>query len=104
MPSWRAADDNRALFRTQTDMNTSQISSDDSLARRFVVLHGNNSSLVLEYAACEAPLWRYWGPRLPDGISPGQWLRDTRPLPPSSLELEQPLTVLPTFGVGSFDD
>lgn len=80
-------------------------SPSDSLAsRRFVVLHGNDSSLVVEFTANEAPLWRYWGPRLPDTVTPGWWLRETRYTPPSSLEEEQPLTVMPTFGVGAFTE
>jgi alpha-galactosidase len=66
----------------------------------FIVLHGSHSSVVLEARATEAPLWRYWGPRLPDGCLPLAPLRDGRPIPPSSMELDQPLTIAPTFGVG----
>ena len=33
---------------------------------QFFVLHGRESSLVLETRTGEAPLWRYWGARLPD--------------------------------------
>jgi alpha-galactosidase len=68
----------------------------------FVALHGRDSSLVLECHVDEAPIWRYWGPRLPDGASPGHALRDGRPLPSFMLDFDQPLTVLPTFGVGWF--
>lgn len=68
----------------------------------FIVLHSRNSSLVLEAHADEAPIWRYWGPRLPDGASPGVPLRDTRPLPSFMLDFDQPLTLVPTFGVGWF--
>ncbi len=68
----------------------------------FIVLHSQRSSLVLEVHADEAPIWRYWGPRLPDGATPGLPLRDTRPLPSFMLEFDQPLTLVPTFGVGWF--
>ena len=68
----------------------------------FLVLHGRDSSLVLEASAGEAPLWRYWGPRLPDDATPGTALRETRPLPSFTLDVDQPLTVAPTFGVGWF--
>ena len=68
----------------------------------FIVLHSRHSSLVLEVHADEAPIWRYWGPRLPDGATPRVPLRETRPLPSFMLEFDQPLTLLPTFGVGWF--
>ena len=68
----------------------------------FIVLHGTHSSLVLEHHAGEAPLWRYWGPRLPDGASPGLPLRDTRSLPSFNLDADVPLSVAPGFGVGWF--
>lgn len=68
----------------------------------YLILHGTHSSLVLELHADEAPLWRYWGPRLPDGATPGAPLRAGRPLPSFMLDFDQPLTVLPTFGVGWF--
>ena len=69
---------------------------------RFVTLHSQHSTLVLETPANEAPLWRYWGPRLPDASSPGPGLRSTRPLPSFMLDFDQPLTLVPTFGVGWF--
>ena len=68
----------------------------------FIVLHGRFSSVVLEACAGEAPLWRYWGPRLPDDVTPGAALRDTRPMPSFMLDVDQPLTVAPSFGVGWF--
>lgn len=71
-------------------------------APNYLVLHGRDSSLVLEACASEAPLWRYWGPRLPDGATPGPALRDTRSLPSFNLDHDQPLTVAPSFGVGWF--
>ncbi|MEY4757982.1 MAG: hypothetical protein RJA34_2880 [Pseudomonadota bacterium] len=68
----------------------------------YLVLHSRHSSLVLERRLDEAPLWRYWGPRLPDQATPGMDLRATRPLPSFMLDLDQPLTLAPTFGVGWF--
>ena len=68
----------------------------------FLILHSRRSSVVLECPPDEAPLWRYWGPRLPDTATPGTALRDTRPLPSFMLDFDQPLTVAPTFGVGWF--
>lgn len=71
-------------------------------ASTFITLHGRNSSVVIEAPAGEAPLWRYWGPRLPDDATPEMALRDSRPLPSFMLDFDQPLTVAPTFGVGWF--
>ena len=66
----------------------------------YVVLHGSQTTVVLETRTNEAPLWRYWGPKLPSGCLPVAPLRDGRPIPPSTMEFDQPLTVVPTFGVG----
>lgn len=68
----------------------------------FLCLHGRHASLVLEVHADEAPLWRYWGPRLPDRCTPGWPLRASRPTPSFNLDFDQPLTLAPTFGVGWF--
>lgn len=68
----------------------------------FLTLHGRATSVVIEAPADEAPLWRYWGPRLPDASTPEMPLRDSRPLPSYMLDFDQPLTVAPTFGVGWF--
>jgi alpha-galactosidase len=67
-----------------------------------VALHGTASSLVVECTPHGAPLWRYWGPRLPDDALPLHAVADARYVPPSSLEEELPLALLPTFGVGGF--
>jgi alpha-galactosidase len=69
----------------------------------FLTLHGRRSSLVLELRPDEAPLWRYWGPRLPAGALPPTALRDTRALPSFNLDADVPLSVLPGFGVGWFN-
>jgi alpha-galactosidase len=68
----------------------------------FVVLHSRHNSLVLEAHADEAPIWRYWGPRLGDAAIPVMALRDTRPQPSFMFEFDQPLTLVPSFGVGWF--
>ncbi|MEY3124244.1 MAG: hypothetical protein RLZZ573_764 [Pseudomonadota bacterium] len=72
------------------------------MSYNFISLHSQNSTLVLECPANEAPLWRYWGPRLPDTCTPTHALRDTRPVPTFMLDFDQPLTLVPTFGVGWF--
>ncbi len=66
----------------------------------FLVLHGTDTSLVLETRPTEAPLWRYWGPRLPADCLPIAPMRDGRAIPPSTMEFDQPLTLAPSFGVG----
>ena len=73
-----------------------------SAPAQFIVLHSRRSSVVLEHHADEAPIWRYWGPRLPEGAGPGFALREGRPLPSFMLDVDQPLTVAPPFGVGWF--
>ncbi len=71
-------------------------------APNYLILHSNRSSVILEWCATEAPLWRYWGARLLDGTTPPTRLRATRPTPPASLEFDQPLSIAPTFGNGWF--
>ena len=66
----------------------------------YIVLHGSRTSAIIEARSGEAPLWRYWGPRLPDSCLPMTPLRDGRAIPPASMEFDQPLSVVPTFGVG----
>ena len=68
-----------------------------------LVLHSRRSSLVLEIHPDEAPIWRYWGKRLPDGALPPTPLRDARPLPSFNLDHDQPLTLMPSFGIGWFN-
>ncbi len=71
---------------------------------RWIVLHGRASSLVLEAAPGEAPLWRYWGPRLPDAALPAAPLRETRPTPTFTVQFDQPLSLLPGLGQGWFGE
>lgn len=68
----------------------------------WIKLHGTNVTAILECPPNEAPLWRYWGRRLPKGAEPESCLRDTRPLPSFSLDFDQPLSVFPGLGVGWF--
>ncbi|MFM2066828.1 MAG: hypothetical protein RLZZ584_1737, partial [Pseudomonadota bacterium] len=68
----------------------------------FITLHGRHTSVVIECHADEAPLWRYWGPRLPAGAEPPAPLRQLRPMPSFMLDHDHPLTLAPGFGVGWF--
>jgi alpha-galactosidase len=68
----------------------------------FVVLEGARTCAILELAPGEAPLWRYWGPRLPEGTPIGPALRETRETPAFSTLFDQPLSLFPTFGLGWF--
>lgn len=68
----------------------------------FITLHSPACTAIWEIRPDEAPLWRYWGPRLPDGVSPGAALRDTRPEPSFSLHVDQPLSIFPGVGLGWF--
>ena len=68
----------------------------------FLTLHSPACTAIWELVEGEAPLWRYWGPRLPDGVTPGAGLRSTRPEPSFSLHFDQPLSVFPGVGLGWF--
>lgn len=57
---------------------------------------------IWEVSGSEAPLWRYWGPRLPDAASPGPALRATRPLPSFTTDFDQPLSLFPGVALGWF--
>jgi alpha-galactosidase len=78
------------------------MSEANPLRPKFVVLHGRAVTLVLETPAGEAPLWRYWGPRLQDDVAPAFALRSARPTPTFSLDADQPMSIFPTFGAGWF--
>ena len=69
---------------------------------QFYVMHGRASSLVIEQADGGAPLWRYWGPRLPEDAVPEAALADTRPLPTFALDTDVALSVFPLIGEGWF--
>lgn len=68
----------------------------------WIILHGDDVTAILEHCPGEAPLWRYWGLRLPDGAMPEVALRGTRPEPSFSPHFDQPLTIFPGGGVGWF--
>ncbi len=69
---------------------------------RYAILHSPACTAIWELPEGEAPLWRYWGPRLPDGVTPGAALRSTRPEPSFSLHFDQPLSLFPGLGLGWF--
>jgi alpha-galactosidase len=73
------------------------------MMKHFLSLHGKSVSLVLELPDGEAPLWRYWGLRLPDGVTLPP-LRASRPTPSFSLDFDQPLSIFPGLGVGWFGE
>lgn len=66
-------------------------------------LDGKAVSLILELPGGEAPLWRHWGPKLPDGFAL-EPLRASRPTPSFSLDFDQPLPIFPGLGVGWFGE
>jgi alpha-galactosidase len=68
----------------------------------WVALHSPACTALWELHGDEAPLWRYWGPRLPDGVVPPAPLRDERPEPSFSLHHDLPLSLFPGLGMGWF--
>jgi len=68
----------------------------------YITLHSPACTAIWELAPGEAPLWRYWGPRLPDGVVPPAPLRTTRPEPSFSLHFDQPLPLFAGVGLGWF--
>lgn len=69
---------------------------------QFLVLHSPACTAIWEAVDGAAPLWRYWGPRLPDGVTPGPALDATFSRPSFSTESAHPLTILPGTGMGWF--
>ncbi len=67
-----------------------------------IILHGSRVTAILECRDNDAPLWRYWGPRLPDGVEIGPRLGSTRQVPSFSLDAPVALSLFPTFGLGWF--
>jgi alpha-galactosidase len=68
----------------------------------FIALHGTECSAIWEIAADEAPVWRYWGTRVPDGALPNGPIRDARPAASFSLDSDLPLSLFPGAGLGWF--
>ncbi len=71
---------------------------------RYLRLDSAACTAILELTPGEAPLWRYWGLRLPDGVAPPLPLRDTRPTPSFSPDFDQPLSIFPGCGTGWFGE
>jgi alpha-galactosidase len=65
-----------------------------------IVLHGPATSIVIEPCGDRPPVWRWWGPRVDAGALPP--LADGRPAASFSNDVDQPLTVAPSFGTGRF--
>ncbi len=65
-------------------------------------LHGRSTSLVLELGESGAPLWRYWGPRLADGVLPGPPLAQQAWHLGFHLDPPERLSVFPGGGLGWF--
>jgi alpha-galactosidase len=65
----------------------------------YVALHSRDCSVLVEVSPGEAPIWRYWGTRLPHQSKPPTNLRAERPLPTYMLDFDQPLTIAPCFGL-----
>jgi alpha-galactosidase len=68
----------------------------------WAILHSPACTAIWEVHGDEAPLWRYWGPRLPDGVVPPGSLRSQRPEPSFSLHHDVPLSLFPGIGMGWF--
>ena len=68
----------------------------------YITLHSPACTAIWELLPDGAPLWRYWGPRLPDGVTPGPALVSTRRRPSFATESDHPLSILPGTGLGWF--
>ena len=68
----------------------------------FLTLHSPGCTAIWEVVPAGAPLWRYWGPRLPDGVTPGSALAATRTMPSFAPDGDCPLSILPGVGMGWF--
>jgi alpha-galactosidase len=68
----------------------------------YLVLEGGGVSVIIEANASGAPFWRYWGPQLPAGATPPSSVLSARAAPTFALDIDFPLSILPTFGLGWF--
>lgn len=68
----------------------------------YLRLDSPGCTAIWEVSDLEAPLWRYWGPRLPEGVTPGAGLRSTRPTPSFTTDFDQPLSLFAGVGQGWF--
>lgn len=69
---------------------------------RLVTLKSPGCTAMWELVERGAPLWRYWGPRLPDGCTPARPAAADRPPRTFSTERDFPLPVAPGLGGGWF--
>lgn len=69
---------------------------------RLVTLNSPGCTAMWELVGDGAPLWRYWGPRLPDGCIPAGPATADRPPRTFSTERDFPLSVAPGLGGGWF--
>lgn len=67
-----------------------------------VILESPGCSALWELVEGGAPLWRYWGPRLPDGCTPLRPLAEDRPPRTFSTDRDSPLSIAPGIGGGWF--
>ena len=65
-----------------------------------VTLAGSTMSAVIERRVDSPPVWRWWGGKVDVSGLPS--LADTRPAASFSLDIDQPLSVVPAFGSGWF--
>lgn len=65
----------------------------------WIVLTGRETSLVLEASSDGFPIWRHWGAKVAVGDGTPTWSAST-PRPTFSLDVNQPLRLVPTFGNG----
>lgn len=69
---------------------------------RLITLNSPGCTAIWELPDNGPPLWRYWGPRLPDGCAPTRPVADDRPVRTFSTERDFPLSVAPGLGGGWF--
>jgi len=68
----------------------------------YLRLDSPGCTAIWEVSDVEAPLWRYWGTRLPEDVTPAAGLRSTRPTPSFTTDFDQPLSLFPGVGQGWF--
>lgn len=69
---------------------------------RFIHLSGRDLSMVLERVAAAPPAWRHFGAK--SHVGSDTWVAaDARPHPPTLLDNDPTLSVLPTHGLGWFN-
>ncbi len=74
----------------------------EDMSENLIALHGDTCSILIESRDNAPPIWRYWGPRLPDGVEVGPALEASRQVPSFALDAPIPFSIFPTFGLGWF--